>query len=50
LTDKDQSAEPLAGVFGGAGCEAASSVGPHTVVFAVLTAKGTRITGNGKLD
>jgi hypothetical protein len=50
LTDKEQSAGPLAGVFGGVGCEAASSIGPRTVVFAVMTAKGTHITGNGKLD
>lgn len=37
LSDQDQSS-PL------------SKVGPHSIVFAILTVKGTHITGNGKLD
>lgn len=28
----------------------ATKLAPHSVMFAVLTAKGTHITGNGKLD
>jgi len=27
-----------------------AKIGPHSVIFAVQTAKGTYITGNGKLD
>ena len=27
-----------------------STVGPHSVVFVIVTAKGTHITGNGRLD
>jgi hypothetical protein len=49
-TDQEQSPDALANVLSAAGCQAASKVGPHSVVFAVLTEKGTRIIGNGKLD
>ena len=47
-TDQEQS--PLVNVLSVAGCQAASKVGPHSIVFAVLTEKGTHIIGNGKLD
>jgi len=49
-TDQEQSADPLAGVLSTAGCQVVSKVGPHSVVFALLTEKGTHIVGNGKLD
>jgi hypothetical protein len=49
-TNQEQSSDALAGVLSAAGCPVASKVGPHTVVFAVLTQKGTHIIGNGKLD
>jgi hypothetical protein len=39
LSDQDQSSPLLT-----------MKVAPHSVVFALLTAKGTHITGNGKLD
>jgi hypothetical protein len=50
LTDQEQSSDPLAGLLSASGWVVVSKVGPHTVVFAVLTEKGTHITGNGKLD
>ena len=50
LTDQEQSSDSAAGVLSAAGCRTVSKVGPHTVAFALLTGKGTHITGNGKLD
>jgi len=50
LTDQEQSSDSAAGVLSAAGCQLMSKVAPHTVAFALLTAKGTHITGTGKLD
>jgi hypothetical protein len=50
LTDQEQSSDSLGSLLSACGCEVVSKVGPHTVVFAIQTAKGTHITGNGKLD
>jgi len=49
-TDQEQPSDPLAAVLAAAGCQVVSKVAPHSVVFAVLTKRGTHITGNGTLN
>jgi hypothetical protein len=49
-TDQEQWSDSLGAMLTSAGCQGAAKVAPHSVVFAILTEKGTHIIGNGKLD